>query len=139
MRLEGTKGCWITDRLPLASPSSSQVGWSIHKSLLFLQVLNGFTSSHDALCEEMKEEESEGDERQTTGRGNKRRGTDKKGFEKAKFVNAPNLSNKDTVKNKGELGGGGEVFVKKKKSFSSNPLKTSSSSKNKENPVVDPS
>lgn len=126
MRLEGTKGCWIADRLPLASPSSSQVGWPIHKSLLFLQVLNSFTSSHDALCEEMKEEEEgEGDERQTTGRGGKRGATDKGGLKTAKCVNAPSQLSESTVQNERECGGG--VC----KNFSINPLKTSSSSKTK--------
>lgn len=41
-------------RLPLASPSSTQVGWPIHKSLLFLRALSSLTSSNDALCKGMR-------------------------------------------------------------------------------------
>ncbi|KAK5860122.1 hypothetical protein PBY51_021620 [Eleginops maclovinus] len=42
------------------TPSSTQVGWPIHKSLLFLQAFNSLTSSNDALCKGMRREGQHG-------------------------------------------------------------------------------
>lgn len=71
-------GCWIRESdCHWLSPSSTQVRWPIHKSLLFLQALNSLTSSNDALCKGMRREGRHGGQRRGL-RGRQRRGTDER-------------------------------------------------------------